>query len=701
MDINKLILKTEKQADKLRLQSAQEKAMAEVLPIRFAQNIVAFERFIPDIANTFRQYSPNRAFRFFCNENGIPNLIWLDDNIALYGDDPHLQAQEQIEEVITSSSVRRFNFGVEKDLFNQIHVQYLNKMVGHLNAAKSIHSPMNNLPDSIPMAMMFGVGLGYQLGYLYERCKIKNLFIFEPDIDLFYASLFTFDWAPLLSYLDEEKLGIHIFIGQDEENIMADLLIALNKRGAFWSANMFGFWHYPSKQVFSLVERVAREFYMLSTGWGFFDDNLFALAHSAENIALKTPFLLKGKKVSNSDSQVPVFVVGNGPSLDVAIPFIKKYQDRAIIVSCGSSISALHKQDIKPDIYVAIERTKAVPDFIGLLGDKEYLRDILFLSSDVIHPDCHQYFDRMAVGFKPNEPMYSIFAKNFMEASRFEVLNFINPLVGNIGIGMPVTLGFKNIYLFGLDNGYKDKEHHHSKHSAYYDADGKPIDALTKIVSAATGFTAPGNFGGTVITNRLFAASARVMESLLKHNDDVNCHNCSDGALVVGAKPLLLSELQLSDRGIDKKAIVDSIYCNMFSPLPVEPSCLPELLDVDGFVNFVNRLISEWQQPYTSRDDICERMQRQFGYLVYLAGTRSQHIYRVLIGTVNYLFALLSTALYLFDDETVTAKMMNELIAIMIEYLEETKVKYPQALVTKDTIDCEIVKLYRNNSTSN
>ena len=29
-------------------------------------------------------------------------------------------------------------------------------------------------------------------GYLYEKCRVANLFIFEPDLDLFYASLYCF-----------------------------------------------------------------------------------------------------------------------------------------------------------------------------------------------------------------------------------------------------------------------------------------------------------------------------------------------------------------------------------------------------------------------------------------------------------------------------------------------------------------------------
>ena len=54
-------------------------AMAAALPLRFEQNMAAFRQHIPHIADIYEAYQPTRPFRFFCNENGIPNLLWLED----------------------------------------------------------------------------------------------------------------------------------------------------------------------------------------------------------------------------------------------------------------------------------------------------------------------------------------------------------------------------------------------------------------------------------------------------------------------------------------------------------------------------------------------------------------------------------------------------------------------------------------------
>ncbi|MFQ2808068.1 6-hydroxymethylpterin diphosphokinase MptE-like protein [Aeromonas caviae] len=698
MNIEQSIEFLEAEVIRLRQQQEQEKAMAEVLPVRFRDNMLAFQKYIPKVYEQFEDYRPTRPFRFFCNENGIPNLLWLDENTSLYGEDPFGSAQEQINQILNRSVIHRFNFGMEADLFNQAHVQYLNKMCELYGDVESRLKKLTAVPDSIPMVMMFGVGLGYHLSYLYEKCSVKNLFAFEPDLDLFYASLFSFDWYSLLSHLNQNGLSLHLFLGQDEDSLMGDLLPALHKRGAFWISSMFGFWHYPSEEIFSLVERVRREFYLITSGWGFFDDNLFALAHSAKNIDNGVPFLLKGKDIASSYPDLPVLVIGNGPSLDEAIPFIKENKEKFLLFACGSSITALHKAGIKPDILLAIERTKGSVDFLKLLNDDEYLRDILFLSADVIHPDCRHYFDRIAVGFKPFEPMNYLLARNIDDARDYVYLNGVNPLVGNTGLSYAITLGFKELYLCGIDNGYKSAQHHHSKYSAYYDDEGQPIEQLTKLVTKSGDILVPGNFGGEVTATRLFCVSIKAMESLLKLNPEVSCFNCSDGALINHTTPLQVSNIPSNHNAFDKKVVIDHIYENFFSPIKIERGEISSLLAFDIFDDLLSRMISDWRNVNPMRESISELMQKHFEYLIYISETNMAHVYRTLVGSINYYFSFINTIIYTFDDVNMKEDVVIPAIGIMIDFFEVMRISYPKALEFIDDSESEILDLYRRGA---
>lgn len=674
----------EREVARLAKQAEQEKAMAEVLPARFEKNIAIFKKIMPHIADTFEFFKPTRPFEIFCSENGIPNLRWLDNNTSIYTDDPYLDCKEQIDKVINNARLMQLDFSMdEKNPHEQIHVTYMN-LLSDLHKKVNKRKQKINIGDSIPLVILFGVGLGYHLGYLYESVIPKNLFIFEPDRNLFYASLFSFDWHELLTYLENENLGLHLFIGQDENNLMQDMQKELTKRGLFLSSNSLSFFHYPSEEIFKLAMKVTQEFYLLNTGWGFFDDNLFAIAHSAENISMNIPFLLNDKYISPEFEDIPVFVVGNGPSLDAAIPYIRKHQHHAIIISCGSSISALYRAGIQPDICVAIERTKGMADFYGIIDNIDYLKDILFFSSDVIHPDCHKYFKRSAMCFKGNEPVYILCANNYKPTYDYKALRCLNPLVGNIGLSFPVELGFKNIYMFGLDNGYKDIHHHHSKFSAYYDKNGNPIEALTKLVTKRKGINLPGNFGGTVVAHNMFALSAKVMSVLLKSKKDINCFNCSDGVYVDGAKPLHLEEIIIPEMYVDKKQLINKFYSDCFSPFPVDASMLKSKLATDVFNNVVDDIIKHWVAPIKSRADIIERMQQIHEYIYSLIMSGYPHIYRVLIGTITYVFSSILVLVFKTSKEEEINHVIYDAIKIMTSYFEETKIKYAMAF---DSID--------------
>lgn len=692
LNIDAALSKAEQDAQRLQQQAEQEAAMAIALPLRFEQNMGAFRQYIPNIADIYEAYQPTRPFKIFCTENGQPNLMWVDESVAVYGAEPYLICETLVKEFIEKGALSKLSFSQETNPLGFMHVEYLNKLNVYLDEICENETLLGYVPSEVPSALVFGVGLGYHLGYLYERCKIGTLFLFEPDLDLFYASLYCFDWAPLLDYLHQENLGVHILLGQDEQTIVKDFSSAIHRRGSFLAANSFIMWGYQNDKIRALIEKVQQEYYLLVMGWGFFDDNLIALSHSITNIERSVPFLRKGEKVSSKYQRVPVFVIGNGPSLDEALDVIKKHKDNAILVACGSAISALHKIGIKPDIYVATERTKIVYDFLLNLNDPEYLHDIIFLSTDVIHPDCSTLFKQSALIFKAGEPGSSVYQTNFTTLPHYAVIGGVNPLVGNIGVSAPIYLGFTNLYLFGLDNGYKSKGHHHSRYSSYYNNEDN-AKALGNLMYSDKQWSREGNFGGEIISNIMFDTSRRVVEQVLSTNENVQCFNCSDGVKIEGAKALPASEVKLF-HPINKYIILDEIT-SLFSPIPLSKQNFEPLIDVDYFNYFVDKMVGEWQEVFSSRNQINQLMLRNFTYLSQISSTNQRHISQVMIGSMNYVFTLLSTILYSVEDEDKALNFMKPAIDLWLEFLAEAKKMYPRALDSVDMIDNEVIALFK------
>ncbi len=695
LNIDAALVQAEQAAQRLQQQADQEAAMAVALPLRFEQNMAAFRQYIPHVADMYEAYQPVRSFRLFCNENGQPNLAWLDDDVAVYGKEPYLICETLVTEFMEKGGLSKFSFSQEANPLGFMHVEYLNKLNAYLDDISAKEALLGHVPNEVPSALVFGVGLGYHLGYLYERCKIGTLFLFEPDLDLFYASLFCFDWAPLLDYLHQENLGLHILLGQDEASIVSDFSAAIHCRGSFLVANAFIMWGYQNSKLKKLIEKVRQEYYLLVMGWGFFDDNLIALSHTISNIERGVPFLQKGRRISPQYQHIPVFIVANGPSLDESIAVIERNKDKAIIISCGSTISALHRVGIKPDIHVETERTKIVYDFLVNLDDPDYLRDVLFLSTDVIHPDCAALFNNSAFAFKSCEPGFELYQNYFSHLNACTVLGGVNPMVGNIGVSAPVHLGFKQLYLFGLDNGYKHKGHHHSKLSAYYN-DEDNAGALGEMMYGDSLWQREGNFGGTIISNAMFDTSRHVMEQVLANNGEVRCFNCSDGAKIAYTRALPSEEISLS-QPVDKAALLGEIAA-LCAPIPLSKDDFSSLLDVEFFNLFIDKMMDEWRQPFSSRNELNQLMLRNFGYLAQIAATRQQHISQTMVGSMNYVFTLLSSILYSFEGEEETLVLMKPAIDLWLEFLEKAREMYPKALDSVDMIDNEMMALFRKKT---
>ena len=683
--IDKQLFNAEQALARLSEQAEQEAAMLAVLPVRFSKNMDAFNKYLPDIYSQFVSYSPSRAFRIFCNENGIPNLLWLDDGVSFYGADPYDECRKQIERILHGKdSVQTFDFVKDSNPLEFIHVDFMNEMVEMRKSASDKLSPISHIGDSIPLAIMFGVGLGYQMAYLYEQCKLNVFYIVEPDQDVFYASLFTFDWYSLLDYINSERLGLHIFLGQNNNEIMQDLSMAIAKSGSYLSSANIGFWHYPSEEIFELMKRTKQEFFLLSSGWGFFDDNIISISHCVENVRKNLPFLITGKSIDENWSNIPVFVVGNGPSLDLAIDTLKKLQDNVIILSCGSALSALHKAGIRPDIHVQVERTKLVPDSHRLLNDADYLKDILFLSLDVIHPDCAEQFDRVGLAFKPLEPGGFLLQLNYPIARQRDILRGANPLVGNTGVATACRLGFKSIYLFGIDNGYKSNQHHHSKLSFYFDEDGKAKEKLSSLVLRRSKHLVPGNFGGQVETTNMMINSRMVIENQLKLYSDACVYNCSDGAAINGALPTKIEDIICQDNKLDKTSLINHIINDLYGPMDINVESLVDKLNVEFFDELIDKFVSDWDAQFSSRQNIIELMMQQYDYLSAISQTRYSHIYRCLIGSVNYSFSVILSTMYRFEESDLYYSYINNMIATMRNYLSAMKDRYKHAMSSVD-----------------
>lgn len=678
--------------------------MTEMLIDRFASNMEAFKKFIPDIYRRFHNYSPTETLEFLCTSNGNPNLFFAERNEFFYkAYDPVALCNKQVDIVLERCPFKQLTYNVDHENLGQIHHRYLNDLA----RAQMEWIPQNSNPllaNSCPIAIIVGIGLGYHIGYLYEKIEIGNLILIEPNIDLFFASLHTFDWANLLEFISSQRRGIYLMVGQTKDEVFEDLNGFYERHGRMLAGFMWSMVHYRSKEVNEIADRLVEDYERSFATLGFIDDHFFGLSHAMYMATHHARFVRHDVAIPDEYLDTPLCVVANGPSLSKDLPLLRKMQDKVIILACGTALETLYNAGIQPTFYGATERLKVVAESLSLIPDKDYIQSTILLTSDVCHPDTFNLFKHTAIFGKSDETFFCLAGLNLFE--RYRPINGIcmmNPLVGNLGVAAAGQLRFKKIYLFGVDNGTKreDKITHPLESRTYHKTrlinrlQSRKDEELTKEELAAKKnlesmnsltYTGEGNFGGTVHTSYLYKLSALYMKvAITNYSKDkkFECtyYNCSDGLKIEGTTPLHSEELwdewsKLPD--VDFKRLVEFFDNEKTFDLNLTEEEAVALCKYDSFdfvIDTIKKALTKPERPQ-SRLDFVMLMQSVCEMFTALRRSRDAFISDMIDGSIYNYFIMVVRVLYLTADEEEAIKRAEQHITTICDFLEDAKVLY-------------------------
>ncbi len=656
--------------------------MYQFLEERFNVNLECFKKYYPDIAKKFEVYTPKRKFEFFCTHNGIPNLFFTEENEFFYKtDDPIQYCQNEMDTFLSTSKVQQTKYQNEYDPFGQIHFKYSNQSVKIENSLQRNKDLLIKDVKSYPNCLMIGIGLGYHLARLYEQVEVENLVLIEPDTDVFYSSLFAFDWKNLLEYLHQSKHLINFLIGVESDELFLDLEAIYRKHGLFLSGSWFTYIHYVNDLTKQTWSEIKKHFEQIHEAIGFFDDHLFATSQGLELIKNKHRFVLN-KPLREEYKSLPVFVIGAGPSLDHDIPFLRKYQDKAIVIACGTAIDSLYHAGIKPDFYVNLERTFNVGEStLGVIPDQKFLQDTIIFASDTCHRNTLKYFKDTAIFAKNDEPFFPYLTSYYPELEKIQEIKLSNPVVGNAGLASAIYFGFENIYLFGIDNGKKlGSNQMHSSYTSLYANRG----AIDHGGSYTIEKSLPGNFGGQCESSFFFSMSGHNISFLLQmeqlNNDRLICHNCSDGIFMENTIPTHSEDLvkefcSLPD--IDKNRFSDYVKNEKTAAIHVSYDELKKLFDSSKFNELVSNTMKLMENMPDNRVDYVKRMVEVSEYISDLMSNRENFYYgSVINGSIQNLYVMVSRALYHCGDENLCIQSANKILNLVKDFLSESKVLF-------------------------
>lgn len=616
----------------------------------FKDNLDAFKEYFPDIHKEFNEYKPVKWLPVV-NKDGQINIVHMNSLTNWYSESPKQDCQTHYENFNLQPHKDGLALGYTgKKLRHYRHYKFVAKTEAVL---KEIEEVKGSLPEKIKSIIMFGLGSGYQLETLYNNHDIDYIFVCEPNRDFFYASLFAIPWADILKSVADNKQRIYLNIGDDGSNLTRDLINQFYSIGPYLVNSTYFYQSYFNSNLNAAIAQLREQLQVIIAMGEYFDHAWYGTHQTQYLLRNSAPVLFKkpGQFLSFDDKEVPVFVIGNGPSIDIAIEYLHEYRDQVILVSCGTALRVLHKHGITPDFQAEIEQNRTTYDWAALVDDLEYLKKISLISCNGIHPDTSSLYKDVYIAFKDGESS-TVAALNVLGEEDFETLKFAFPTVANFAIDLFTSLEFTNIYLVGIDLGFVNKSHHHSKSSSYYLDNGKELYNYSE--ENNTSLLVPGNFRPVVNTKHEFKISRVIIEQILSlKNKKSQVYNTSDGAKISGTFPLRIENLLITTTVQQRLASIQAVKEKSFKATDGADfgNKFDNRFKQHRIVEEIDRLLELIESPPETLNQAEKYIEKQKLTLFSAYERKDNLLFYFLYGTSNYANAFLSKLLCAQTDE--------------------------------------------------
>jgi len=380
------------------------------------------------------------------------------------------------------------------------------------------------MPDFYPIMAFHGVGAGYHIREFLSSHILINCLIVENDEELFAASLYTINWQEICqTFIKDKNKNIHFIIGPVENDLK---LMSLEFQYLSMHCPLYPistlFINHRNEDIYQrLTKKINEDTTAFATVWGHYDDEIYQLNNCIHNLHADHRIIQPNRP---EFIDIPVFIIGGGPSLSERIEELKKHKGKAIVVSCGTAIHSLYHYGIKPDIHFELESHLVTLTHLKALKDDEWLKTIPIIGPTQIPPRVFNLFSKKTLYFKGES------ATNFLFGDKDSAVNRGTPTCTNGAVALFLHWGFKEIYMFGMDMGYKDTANHHAKGAIYYTTKDRDL-LLGSDVEKEAVVTIDGVHGDKLKTKPILYTAKRTIETCaLVFNKTSTMFNCSDGA---------------------------------------------------------------------------------------------------------------------------------------------------------------------------
>ncbi|WP_033602177.1 motility associated factor glycosyltransferase family protein [Helicobacter pylori] len=535
---------------------------------RFRDNLVFFKSYNPNLFNALNTPFKNYQLLF---EKTRFNILHTPTNALSY---PKNQMIE-IAFNMASNPLNNPRWSLDN---NHLSLNYLKsqnnpKLPLTLKATHAISNFLNqthtpcSLGSFLPPTMVYGILDGLFLAILQaQHYRFHSLYLFEENLDLFKISCYFVRYEDLM--IKGAKLFIQGFFNPNE--LKMDFL----KRPVTHSFLKLEIMPYKSAFNLRMQENIQSYYKQALRGWGSFEDEWLGFKNTLKNLPLYKTLKTKPKKIN-----APICVVGNGPSLDLLLPFLKENEENCIIFSCGTALKPLKTHGVKVDFQIEVERI----DYLKEVLEKAPLKDTPLIGANMLNPNAFNLAKEALMFMRGGS------ACTYISPLSVE---YAAPFVGNAGVAL-ASLMSDEIYLCALDCAYIKGFKKHAKNS-YYENE-KEID-FSSLISVE------GNFKGyETFSDSLFLLSKERIEEALIYYKPKKVYNLSYGAKIKHALSMDHSQIQL--KNCNKQEAIARIK-SMFNPPNNHAKDLNNLQK--NLIDFKESFLKSLNTPCKTKQEIFE-----------------------------------------------------------------------------------------------
>ncbi len=503
----------------------------------FGRNMAAFKKWFPHVHERLAAIAAPHSSLVVRPDGGIDMVL---QGTYFYEEDAVSYTERQLDNFL-KTPVRRFFDAPDPEMLRGITGEYCRRLRGDLDRRGMSVGDVTD-PTSY-FAIVFGLGLGLHVEPLLDSTDCRMLILVEPNIENLFHSMSVIEWSTMFQRLQEQGREIAFVLEDDVDAILLQIRNAIRDRNPALVDGMYIYSHYHSSVLARAREGFNSDLVLLVVGLGYLEDEYKMTANVASNIARQSVRVLADPLPQRSE---PLLIVGSGPSIDRDLDVLTAFADKVAIMTVGTGLRVLLNRGIRPDFHVEVENGLENADYIEVVRDEFGLEGILLVGAVTLHPAVRELFDDSILFFRERSSATMLFAEGR------GVIQPSGPTVANAALSSAVRMGFREIYLFGLDMGTKIGGRYHSVHSVY--GAGHFEEPVTE-----TDKRMPGNFGGEATAESVLFWSRYMLEGFLRLHPQIDVFNCSDGARIAGATPKVSRVLRFEGPSVDRAALFQSI----------------------------------------------------------------------------------------------------------------------------------------------